>query len=79
MFHAYRVYWIGRRPALRSWSAWPGFAMTPNAVPLRSKWTGSVSVGLSSVTTTVTELPEQAPLPVHFTCAANVKYLQRRR
>jgi len=57
----YRVYWILRSPALRSWSAWPGFARAPNAVPLRSKCTGSARhapPGHSSVRTTVTGLPE---------------------
>jgi hypothetical protein len=42
-------------------SAWPGFAMPPNAVPLRSKWTDSSRhgpPGHRSVRTTVTGLEE---------------------
>jgi hypothetical protein len=64
------MYWTCRRPAFRSWSAWPGFAMAPNAVPLRSKCTGSTwhaAPGHRSVMTTVTGLPEHDACPVHFT------------
>jgi hypothetical protein len=59
---AYRVYWIWSLPAARSRSAWPGFAMPPNAVPLWSKWTDSsrhAPPGHESVRKTVTGLDEQ--------------------